>query len=70
MNVDFPALVGCVSVSAEWVLPGVLSHILRQTPEQEARAVQHGPKVRRYCLVGPAQSHREMDCRGHGQSKR
>lgn len=45
MDVGFLELLGWVNVSAEWVSPGVLSHILREAPGQEARAIWHGSKV-------------------------
>lgn len=52
MDVSFLELLGWVNVSAEWVSPGVLSHILREAPGQEARDIWHGPKVM-CCLVTP-----------------
>lgn len=52
MDVSFLELLGWVNVSAEWVSPGVLSHILREAPGQEARDIWHGPKVMCY-LVTP-----------------
>lgn len=49
MDVDFPVLLGCVS--ADWVPPGVLSHILREAQDRR----RDGPKVR-CCPVIPVQS--------------
>lgn len=38
MDVDFPVLLGCVS--ADWVPPGVLSHILREAQDRSKRWAQ------------------------------
>lgn len=66
-----PGTPGLCECECSMGTPGVLSHILREAPGQEARDIQHGPKVRPWLphLSQAGRSHREIGGSG-GWSKR